>query len=106
VRFQRSISGQLRSRKAAPGHGRRHGLIKERHREIAEIEQPRLDVITLFQVSENPLRGFFRKAALACASNNNGNNSHAFAPGDSSREQRKFDEGHRLSPRRTLSRRN
>src|ERR1700752_510174 len=53
--------------------GRRYRLIEERHRVVAQIEQPRVDAIALLQVLKNPVRGLFRETALARASNNDGN---------------------------------
>jgi hypothetical protein len=37
-------------------------LVKEGHRKVAQVEQPRFDVTALFEVLKNPLRWFFRKA--------------------------------------------
>ena len=34
----------------ATRRGRRYGLIEERHRKVAQIEQPRVDAIALLQV--------------------------------------------------------
>src|SRR5882757_8756915 len=45
----------------------------------------------------NPLRGLFREAALAGASNDDGNDGHAFIPCSSSKEKRWVDKGNRLS---------
>jgi hypothetical protein len=53
---------------------------KERHRKVAQIEQPRVDAISLLEVSQNPVRGLFRETALAGASNNDGNDGHTFDP--------------------------
>src|ERR1700682_5201141 len=48
-------------------HGRRHGLVKEGHRKAAKVEQPCFDSVVLLEVLKNPLRGLFRKPALARA---------------------------------------
>src|SRR5712692_7398288 len=64
----------------ATRHGRRQWLIEERHRKVAQIEQPRVDAIALLQVPENPVRGLFRETALAGASDNDGNDAHGFNP--------------------------
>src|SRR6202043_481190 len=61
-------------------HGRRNWMIEERPRKVAQIEQPRVDAIALLQVLQNPFRGLFRETALASASDNDGNDGHAFAP--------------------------
>jgi hypothetical protein len=55
-------------------------LIEERHRKIAKIEKPGIDTLALLQVLQNPFRGLLRKAVLAGASNNDGNDGHAFVP--------------------------
>ena len=48
----------------AAGHRRRQRLIKEGHRKVAKIEQPRFDSIALLEVLKNPLRRLFGKPAL------------------------------------------
>src|SRR6266850_2254993 len=68
--------------------GRRCHLIEERHRKIAKIEKPRVDPFALLQMLQDPLRGLFREAALAGASNNNGNDGHVFIPCYSPKGQR------------------
>src|SRR5260370_11402805 len=75
--------------------GRGHGLNKERHGKVAKMEQWRMEARLLLQVLQNPLRGLFRKAALARASNDDGDDGHAFAPGGLPNERWEFDEGHR-----------
>src|SRR5258706_16068012 len=57
---------------------RRRRLIEERHREVAKIEKPGVDAAALLQMLQNPVRGLFREAALTRASNDNGNDGHAF----------------------------
>src|SRR4029077_7143396 len=64
----------------ATRHGRRCWLIEERHGKVAKIEKPSVDTLALLQVLQNPLSRLFRETALAGASNNYGNNGHAFAP--------------------------
>src|SRR6266581_2524481 len=64
----------------ATRHGRRQWLIEERHRKVAQIEKPSIDTLALLQVLQDPLRGLFRESALAGASNNDGNDGHAFNP--------------------------
>src|SRR6266481_3521498 len=51
----------------AAGPGRRHGLVKEGHRKVPQVEQPCFDSVALLEVLKNPLRGLFRKPALARA---------------------------------------
>src|SRR4249920_973191 len=48
-------------------HCRRHGLVEEGHREIAEIEKLRFNPLSLMKLLKNPLRRFFRKPALTGA---------------------------------------
>jgi hypothetical protein len=55
-------------------------LVEERHWKIAEIEESRVDPIALLEVSQDPVCGLFREAALTGASNNDGNDGHAFDP--------------------------
>jgi hypothetical protein len=50
------------------------------------IEKPGVDSPAFLQVLQNPLRGLFREAALARASNNNGNDGHVFNPCRSPKE--------------------
>src|SRR5207302_4826459 len=64
----------------ATRHGRRYWLIEEWHRKVAKIEKPSVDALALLQVLQNPLRGLFRETALANASDNDGNDGHAFTP--------------------------
>ena len=59
----------------ATRRGRRCWLIEERHRKVAKIEKPSVDILALLQVLQNPLRGLFRETALAGASNNDRNGS-------------------------------
>src|SRR6266851_2740386 len=59
-------------------HGRRHGLVKEGHRKVAKIEQPCFDSVALLEVLKNPLRGLFRKPALARAAYDYGDSRHIF----------------------------
>src|SRR5258706_15353436 len=59
-------------------HGRRHGLVKEGHRKVAQVEQPCFDSVALLEVLKNPLRGLFRKPALACAAYDHGDSRHIF----------------------------
>src|SRR5579864_6029666 len=54
-------------------------MIKERHRKVAQVEQPRIDV-ALLEVLENPLRWFFRKTTLAGTTDDHRNYSHLPAP--------------------------
>src|SRR6266850_1609986 len=77
--------------------GRRCYLIEERHRKIAKIEKPRVDPFALLQMLQDPLRGLFREAALAGASNNNGNDGHVFIPCYSPKERRSVDKRNRPS---------
>src|SRR6185295_11028746 len=51
-------------------------LIEERHRIVAEIEQARVDAITLLQVLQDPSRRLFRETALAGAADDDGNDVH------------------------------
>ena len=44
---------------------------------VAQIKQAGVDTFALLQVFENPLRRLFRETALAGASDNDGNDSHA-----------------------------
>src|SRR6202040_3931875 len=64
----------------ATRRGRRCWLIEERHRKVAKIEKPRLESLALLQVLQNPFRGLFRETALAGASDDDGNDGHAFTP--------------------------
>jgi hypothetical protein len=41
-----------------------HGLVKEGHRKVAQIEQARFELFPRMKVLENPLRRLFRKPAL------------------------------------------
>ena len=51
----------------ATRRGRRYWLIEERHRKVAQIEQPRVDAIALFQVLQNPAsRAFPRNGPRGC----------------------------------------
>jgi hypothetical protein len=43
----------------ATRHGRRQWLIEERHRKVAQIEQPCIDAIAHLKLLQNPLRGLF-----------------------------------------------
>src|SRR4030095_10488621 len=40
----------------ATGRRRRYRLVKERHRKVREIEQPRINAIAVLEVPKNPLR--------------------------------------------------
>src|ERR1700745_1597418 len=40
----------------AARHGRRHGLVEERHWKTPQIEQPRLDAAAILESLKNPLR--------------------------------------------------
>jgi len=42
----------------AAWHGRRHGLVKEGHRKVAKVAQPRFDSFAFLEVFKNPPRGF------------------------------------------------
>jgi hypothetical protein len=60
---RRSIADNriLIRRSSGPGGG--PSLVKEGHRKVAKVEQPRVD-IALLEVLENPLRWPFRKTSL------------------------------------------
>src|SRR5580658_9573536 len=51
----------------AARHSGRHGLVEERHWEVAEVEKPRLNRLSLPKLVKNPLSRLFREPALACA---------------------------------------
>src|SRR4029077_2689064 len=55
---------------------RRDGLIEERHRKVAKIEQPRVDSGALLEMLKNPLCRLFRKPALTRAADDYGNSDH------------------------------
>jgi len=59
------------------GRRRRHWLIEERHRKIAQIEQPRVDSSALLEMLKNPVGGPLRETAFAGTANNDGNDVHA-----------------------------
>jgi hypothetical protein len=48
-------------------HCWRHGLVEEGHGEVAKIEKPRINTLPLTKLPKNPLRRFFREAALTGA---------------------------------------
>src|SRR5258708_38175902 len=60
----------------AAGHRRRYGLIKEGHRKIAKVEQPRFDSVAFLEVLKNPLCRLLRKPALARAADDYRDNGH------------------------------
>src|SRR5207247_2449195 len=60
----------------AAGLGGRHGLVKEGHRKVAKVEQPRFDSLALPDVLKNPLRRLFRKPALTRAADDYRNIGH------------------------------
>jgi hypothetical protein len=55
-------------------------LVKEGHRTVAKVEQPRFDVTALLEVLENPPRWFFRKATLSGTPDDHRDYSHLFTP--------------------------
>src|SRR5216683_6998638 len=59
-------------------HGGRHGLVKERHRKVAKVEQPCFDSVALLEVLKNPLCRLFRKPALARAAYDYSDSRHIF----------------------------
>jgi hypothetical protein len=68
-------------------------LVEERHRKVAKIEKPSVHTLALLQVLQDPLRGPFRETALAGASNDDGNDGHAFTPCGSPKEKRPVEKG-------------
>src|ERR1700738_4719395 len=58
--------------------GRRCWLVGERRGKVAKSENSSVYPLALLQVLQNPLRGLLRETALAGASNNDGNDGHAF----------------------------
>jgi hypothetical protein len=80
--FQKSAAGPFRfarplrleqSSTFSARHGRRHGLVEERHWEVAEIEKARFNSVSLSKLLENPLSRLFREPTLACAADDYGN---------------------------------
>src|SRR5262249_29759469 len=68
-----------------------------------KIEKPSVDPFALLQTLQDPIRGLLREAALAGASNNDGNDSHVFIPSCSPKEQMTVDGGaDRLSAQAAL----
>src|ERR1700689_5530832 len=61
-------------------HGRRHGLVKEGHRKVAQVEQPCFDSVALLEVLKNPVRGLFRKPGVARAAYDYRDSGHIFLP--------------------------
>src|ERR1700722_10216720 len=67
----------------ASGPGGAHSLVKEGHRKVSQVEQPRIDV-ALLETLENPLRWFFRKTTLPRTAYDHRNYDHLIAPCDCS----------------------
>src|SRR5260370_41086758 len=59
-------------------HRWRQGLVEERHWEVAEVEKPRFNRLSLPKLLKNPLSRLFREPALACAADDYGDGRHMF----------------------------
>src|ERR1700730_14327823 len=59
-------------------HGWWQGLVEEGHWEVAEVEQPCCDRLSLLKLLVNPLSRLFREPILACAANDYGDRYHIF----------------------------
>src|SRR3984893_6861714 len=63
---------------SAAGRGRRHRLVKEGHRKITKIEQPRFDAVALLEMLKNPLCRLLREPALTRAPDDYRYGHHGF----------------------------
>src|SRR5258708_37251128 len=59
-------------------HSGRHGLVEERHWEVAEVEKPRFNRLSFPKLLKNPLSRLFREPALACAADDYRDGHHMF----------------------------
>jgi hypothetical protein len=48
-------------------HGWRHGLVEERHGEVAKVKKSSFNPLSLLKMLKNPLSRLFGKPALSCA---------------------------------------
>jgi hypothetical protein len=59
----------------------RHGLVEERHGEVAKVKKPNFNFLALTKVLKNPLSRLFAKPALACPADDYRDSHHVcFAP--------------------------